>query len=67
MGQKPSQQLAPKDKEVLSVCEVVSGAIIHAAQKLKAYLGFEDTLSNWGAPDTMALIEGHSEDFWKSG
>lgn len=46
MGQKPSQ-LAPKDsREILSVCEVVSGAIVHAAQKLKEYLGFEDPLSN---------------------
>lgn len=32
-------------KEVLSVCEVVSEAIIHAAQKLKEYLGFEYPLS----------------------
>ena len=57
MGQKPSQQLAPKDKEVLDVCEVVSGAIIHAAQKLKAYLGFEDTLSNLcPAPNTLNEI-----------
>lgn len=47
MGQKPSQQLVLKDsKEVLSVCEVVSGAMVHAAQKLKEYLGFEDSLSN---------------------
>ncbi|XP_036106588.1 rab15 effector protein [Molossus molossus] len=46
MGQKPSQ-LAPKDsREILSVGEVVSGAIVHAAQKLKEYLGFEDPLSN---------------------
>ncbi|KAM9684427.1 rab15 effector protein [Dama dama] len=57
MGQKPSQQLAPKDKEVLGVCEVVSGAIIHAAQKLKAYLGFEDTVSNLcPAPNTLNEI-----------
>lgn len=28
---------------------------------------FEDTPSSWGAPDTMALIEGPSEDSWKSG
>ncbi|KAM4840735.1 rab15 effector protein [Urocitellus parryii] len=42
MGQKASQQLALKDStEVLSICEVVSEAIVHAAQKLKEYLGFE--------------------------
>ncbi|XP_003265689.2 rab15 effector protein [Nomascus leucogenys] len=42
MGQKASQQLALKDsKEVPVVCEVVSEAIVHAAQKLKEYLGFE--------------------------
>ncbi|XP_029809250.1 rab15 effector protein [Suricata suricatta] len=47
MGQKPSQQLALKDtREVFSVCEVVSEAIVHAAEKLKDYLGFEDPLSN---------------------
>lgn len=47
MGQKPSQQLALGDsREVLSVCEVVSEAIVHAAEKLKEYLGFEDPLSN---------------------
>lgn len=46
MGQKSSQQLALKDStEVLSICEVVSEAIVHAAQKLKEYLGFEDPLS----------------------
>ncbi|XP_012594969.1 rab15 effector protein [Microcebus murinus] len=46
MGQKASQQLALKDsKEVLGVCEVVSGAVVHAAQKLKEYLGFEYPLS----------------------
>ncbi|XP_014920718.2 rab15 effector protein [Acinonyx jubatus] len=47
MGQKPSQQLALKDgTEVFSVGEVVSEAIVHAAEKLKDYLGFEDPLSN---------------------
>ncbi|XP_016054596.1 PREDICTED: rab15 effector protein [Miniopterus natalensis] len=58
MGQKPSQQLALKDsKGVLSVCEVVSGAIVHAAQKLEEYLGFEDPLSNLcPAPDTLNEI-----------
>ncbi|XP_012662212.1 rab15 effector protein [Otolemur garnettii] len=46
MGQKASQQLALKDgDEVLGICEVVSGATIHAAQKLKEYLGFEYPLS----------------------
>ncbi|KAL2776701.1 rab15 effector protein [Daubentonia madagascariensis] len=46
MGQKALQQLPLKDsKEVLSVCEVVSGAIVHAAEKLKEYLGFEYPLS----------------------
>ncbi|XP_045410082.1 rab15 effector protein [Lemur catta] len=46
MGQKASQQLALKDSnEVVSICEVVSGAIVHAAQKLKEYLGFEYPLS----------------------
>ncbi|XP_062971635.1 rab15 effector protein [Cynocephalus volans] len=46
MGQKTSQPLALKDSnKVLSVCEVVSGAIVHAAQKLKEYLGFEYPLS----------------------
>ncbi|XP_036720757.1 rab15 effector protein [Balaenoptera musculus] len=58
MGQKPSQQLALKDgKEVLGICEVVSGAIVCAAQKLKEYLGFEDTLSNLcPAPNTLNEI-----------
>ncbi|XP_008845120.1 rab15 effector protein [Nannospalax galili] len=46
MGQKASQQLALKDSnEVLVPCEVVSGAIVQAAQKLKEYLGFEYPLS----------------------
>ncbi|XP_021021554.1 rab15 effector protein [Mus caroli] len=46
MGQKASQQVAPKDnQEVLAMCEVVSAAISHAAQKLKEYLGFEYPLS----------------------
>ncbi|XP_011949402.1 PREDICTED: rab15 effector protein [Cercocebus atys] len=46
MGQKASQQLALKDsKEVPIVCEVVSEAIVHAAQKLKEYLGFQYPLS----------------------
>ncbi|ELK33897.1 PREDICTED: rab15 effector protein [Myotis davidii] len=58
MGQKPSQQSAPKDsQEVVSVCEVFSGAIVHAAQKLEEYLGFEDPLSNLSpAPDTLNEI-----------
>ncbi|XP_058414583.1 rab15 effector protein [Diceros bicornis minor] len=47
MGQKPSQQLALKDSnEALSICEVVTEAIIHAAEKLKEYLGFEAPQSN---------------------
>ncbi|XP_004405354.1 PREDICTED: rab15 effector protein [Odobenus rosmarus divergens] len=47
MGQNSSQQLPLKDsKEVSSICEVVSEAIVHAAQKVKEYLGFEDPLSN---------------------
>ncbi|CAH7433406.1 rab15 effector protein [Phodopus roborovskii] len=46
MGQKASQQVAPKDgQEVLAMCEVVSAAVAHAAQKLKEYLGFEYPLS----------------------
>lgn len=46
MGQKASQQVAPKDsQEVLAMCEVVSTAAAHAAQKLKEYLGFEYPLS----------------------
>ncbi|XP_007175776.2 rab15 effector protein [Balaenoptera acutorostrata] len=58
MGQKPSQQLALKDgKEVLGICEVVSGAIVCAAQKLKEYLGFEDTLGNLcPAPNSLNEI-----------
>ncbi|XP_039096776.1 LOW QUALITY PROTEIN: rab15 effector protein [Hyaena hyaena] len=47
MGQKPSRQPALNDStEVFSVCEVVSEAIVHAAEKLKDYLGFEDSLSH---------------------
>ncbi|XP_066224967.1 rab15 effector protein [Saccopteryx leptura] len=38
--------LSVDSKELLGVCEVVSEAIEHAAQKLKEYLGFEDPLSN---------------------
>ncbi|KAL1775852.1 rab15 effector protein [Sigmodon hispidus] len=46
MGQKASQQAAPKDsQEVLAMCEVVSAAVAHAAQKLKEYVGFEYPLS----------------------
>ncbi|XP_054447280.1 rab15 effector protein [Pteronotus mesoamericanus] len=58
MGQKPSQPLALNDsKEALRVCEVVSGAIAHAAEKLKEYLGFEDALSNLcPAPSTLNEI-----------
>uniref|UniRef100_A0A8C3YMJ7 RAB15 effector protein n=1 Tax=Catagonus wagneri TaxID=51154 RepID=A0A8C3YMJ7_9CETA len=58
MGQKPSQQLALHDsEEVISISEVVSGAMVHAAQKLKEYLGFEDTLSHLcPAPNTLNEI-----------
>uniref|UniRef100_A0A8D1ZGV8 Mitochondrial ribosomal protein S35 n=1 Tax=Sus scrofa TaxID=9823 RepID=A0A8D1ZGV8_PIG len=58
MGQKPSQQLALQDsEEVISISEVVSGAMVHAAQKLKEYLGFEDTLSHLcPAPNTLNEI-----------
>lgn len=54
MGQKPSQQLAVEEsRNVLSVYKVASGPIVHAAQKLKAYLEFEDPLSNLcPAPNT---------------
>lgn len=46
MGQKASQQLTLKNnREVLDVCEVASEAIVHAAQKLKEYLGLEYPLS----------------------
>lgn len=46
MGQKTSQQLALKDgKEAVRVCEVVSGAMVHAARKLEEYLGFEYPVS----------------------
>lgn len=46
MGQKTSQQVASKDsQEVLIMCEVVSAAISHAAQKLKEYVGFKYPLS----------------------
>nr|XP_004664467.2 rab15 effector protein [Jaculus jaculus] len=55
MGQKASQQSAPEDsKEVVGACEVVSGAVAHAAEQLKAYLGFEYPLSSLGlAADTL--------------
>nr|XP_019592963.1 PREDICTED: rab15 effector protein [Rhinolophus sinicus] len=58
MGQKPSQQLTLKDsEEVLSVCEAVSGAMIHAARKVQEYLGFADPLSNLcPAPNTLNEI-----------
>lgn len=47
MGQNPSQQVPLKDSDgALSICEVVSEAMVHAAQKLKEYLGFEAPLSN---------------------
>lgn len=62
MGQKASQQArrspAPKDsQEVLAMCEVVSAAIAHAAQKLKEYLGFEYPLSSLGlAASTLSEL-----------
>lgn len=57
MGQKTSQPLALSDsKEVLALCEVVSRAIVHAAQKLKEYLGFEYPLSGL-CPATGTLNE----------
>lgn len=58
MGQVPSQPLVVKDsKEVVSLCEVVGGAVIHAARKLEEYLGFEDPLSNLrAAPSTLNEI-----------
>lgn len=58
MGQKPSQQLALEESgKVLSVYKVASRAIVHAAQKLKAYLEFEDPLSNLcPAPNTLNEI-----------
>ncbi|XP_037703978.1 rab15 effector protein [Choloepus didactylus] len=58
MGQKASQQLTLNDsKEVLRVCEVFSGAVAHAAQKLTEYLGFEDPLSKLcPAPNTLNEI-----------
>lgn len=54
MGQKASSQQAPRSlaskdrQEVLAMCEVVSAAVAHAAQKLKEYLGFEYPLSSLG-------------------
>lgn len=49
MGQKISQQVAPKEsREVLVMCEVVSTAVAHAAQKLKEFLEFEYPLSGLG-------------------
>ncbi|XP_077024062.1 rab15 effector protein [Tamandua tetradactyla] len=58
MGQKTSQQLPLSDsREALSICEVFSGAVVHAAQKLTEYLGFEDPLSKLcPAPDTLNEI-----------
>ncbi|XP_060050557.1 rab15 effector protein isoform X2 [Erinaceus europaeus] len=58
MGQSPSQPLEVKEnREVVSLCEAVGGAIVHAAQKLKEYLGFEDPLSNLrAAPNTLNEI-----------
>ncbi|XP_040599581.1 rab15 effector protein [Mesocricetus auratus] len=58
MGQKASQQVAPKDsQEVLAMCEVVSAAVAHAAQKLKEYLGFEYPLSRLClAPGTLSEV-----------
>lgn len=58
MGQKPSQHLALKDsEEALSLCEVVSGATVHAAQKVQEYLGFADPGSNLcPAPNTLNEI-----------
>lgn len=59
MGQKVSQQVAaPKDsQEVLAMCEVVSAAVAHAAQKVKEYLGFEYPLSRLGlAASTLSEI-----------
>ncbi|XP_007947978.1 rab15 effector protein [Orycteropus afer afer] len=58
MGQKTSQHLTLKDsQELLSVSEVVSGAIVYAAQKLEEYLGFEDPLSKLRpAPNTLNEI-----------
>ncbi|XP_037370079.1 rab15 effector protein [Talpa occidentalis] len=57
-GQNTSQLSAPKSsKEVASVCEVVSGAMVHAAQKLTEYLGFQDPQSNLRAtPNTLNEI-----------
>ncbi|XP_051010594.1 rab15 effector protein [Acomys russatus] len=58
MGQKASQQVAPKDsQEVLVMCEVVSTAVDHAAQKLKEFLRFEYPLSGLGlAAGTLSEI-----------
>ncbi|XP_004693245.1 PREDICTED: rab15 effector protein [Condylura cristata] len=47
MGQSTSQPLAPKgSKELVNVCEVVSGAVVYAAQRLTEYLGVQDLQSN---------------------
>lgn len=58
MGQNASQPSAPRgSKEVVSVCEVVSGAVVHAAQRLTEYLGFQDPQSNLcAAPNTLNEI-----------
>ncbi|XP_067415079.1 rab15 effector protein [Emydura macquarii macquarii] len=58
MGQKLSQEYNEKNKaDILIISEVFSQGVVHASQKLKEYLGFEDPQSKFRpAMDTLNEI-----------
>nr|XP_020665706.1 rab15 effector protein [Pogona vitticeps] len=58
MGQKVSQETNQESKaDILVICDVFSQGVVHASQKLKEYLGFEDPQSKfYPATDTLNEI-----------
>lgn len=68
MGWKEGKASKQVVQSVILV-EILEGFLRFRVLLLWMVLTFslKTTLSSWRAPDTMALMEGHSEDFWKSG
>uniref|UniRef100_A0A8D0HIP9 RAB15 effector protein n=1 Tax=Sphenodon punctatus TaxID=8508 RepID=A0A8D0HIP9_SPHPU len=58
MGQKLSPETNQENKaDILVICEVFSQGVVHASQKLKEYLGFEDPQGKFHpATDTLNEI-----------
>ncbi|CAN2391892.1 receptor recycling [Pristimantis euphronides] len=57
MGQTPSGPVIPQPEKVDIICEIFSQGVVHASDKLKDYLGFEDPHGNLRpSPDTLTEI-----------